>query len=251
MSARIVLEVCTDSAAGARAAEEGGAQRVELCAALGEGGITPSAGAIAAARGATTLDLVVMIRPRGGDFLYGEDELAVMERDIDTARDLGANGVAFGVLDAGGSVDTERTARLIARARPLDVVFHRAFDVTRDAREALAKLVELGVDRVLTSGRAATVPEGLPLIRELVEEAAGDIVVVPAGGVREHNIREVIAETGAGEIHFTAGETSASPMQFRNDAVRMASSRLPGEHERVITTRDRVRRFADALADIG
>ena len=191
----VICEICVDSVAGIRAAKAAGAARVELCGDLLEGGTTPSLGMIREARKIAGVGLNVMIRPRGGDFLFDEDEFAIMEADIDAAKTEDADGVVIGLLTADGAVDVKRTRELIARARPLSVTFHRAFDMTPDPFEALETLVGLGVDRVLTAGQEASVLEGLPLIAELVRRAGGRIIVMPGGlsgldlahAVREHH----------------------------------------------------------------
>ena len=164
----MIYEICVDSIEGVAAAKAAGAQRVELCADLLEGGITPSRGMIRRARTIAGIRLHVIIRPRGGDFLFDDDEFAVMEADIDTARAEGADGVVIGLLTADATIDAERTRRLIERARPLAVTFHRAFDMTDDPFAALETLIQLGIDRVLTSGQEETVLEGLPLLTELI-----------------------------------------------------------------------------------
>ena len=201
-----ILEVCIDSVEGVIAARDGGADRVELCDNLVEGGTTPSAGTIEVARAQEGIGIMVMIRPRGGDFLYSDLEFGVMKQDIEVAKSLGADGVVLGLLNSDGTVDDGRVAELIAVARPMEVTFHRAFDMTRDLHEALESLTELGVDRILTSGGRATAPEGTPLIAELVRRAAKSgleaPVIMPGCGIREHNIRELLTRTGAREVHF-------------------------------------------------
>jgi copper homeostasis protein len=167
MPADVLFEVCLDSAESAIAAEQGGAHRVELCGNLVEGGTTPSAGMIAATRAAISIGLMVMIRPRGGDFHSSKLEREAMRHDVRVAKDLGADGVVFGLLDPNGTIDLKATAELVEIARPLQVTFHRAFDVTRDPTEALETLIDLGVDRVLTSGRECCVLEGLDRIAAL------------------------------------------------------------------------------------
>ena len=157
----LLVEVCVDSVESAHAAAVGGAARVELCDDLLEGGTTPSAGMIEVVRERIAIGLNVLIRPRGGDFSYSDLEFEVMERDIDVARRLGADGVVLGLLDPDGSIDEPRTRLLADSARPLSVTFHRAFDVTRDAVESLEALIRVGVDRVLTSGRARTALDGI------------------------------------------------------------------------------------------
>ncbi len=246
----IRLEVCVDSVAGCDAAKEAGADRVELCAGLIEGGTTPSAGALEAAC-EVGLPVVCLVRPRGGDFLYDAFELDAMRRDVEHAKRAGASGVALGCLRADGTVDAEPTAELIARARPLEVCFHRAFDLVREPLEALEVLAELGVDRVLTSGQSPNVAAGLERLAALVDAAGDRLSIMPGGGVREHNVRRVIDATGVREVHFTARTARESLMTFRNRRVRMSSSEAPREYELQVTDPDRVRRFVAAARNAG
>ena len=234
------VEICVDSVQGCRAAAEGGAARVELCSAMSEGGTTPSAGLLAEAC-AGGIEVVVLVRPRAGDFLYGEDELAVMRRDIRAAKAAGARGVALGVLTADGDVDGARTAELVALARPLQVCFHRAFDAARDLRAALDLLLELGIDRVLSSGGAARAEDGLPLLAELVRHAGERLSVVPAGGVRAHNAAAILRASGARELHLSARASHPSPMRHRNPALRLGAGTAPDEYERMSTDVELVR----------
>lgn len=208
--AKPLIEACVDSVESALAAESGGASRVELCDNLLEGGTTPGAGAIAAARARLRIPLHVMIRPRGGDFCYSDAEFDAMQHDIAMAKELGAAGLVFGVLRPDGTVDVERTRALIALARPLSVTFHRAFDVTPDAFEALEALIELGVDRILTSGQAPSVTDGLPMITELVTRAGSRIVIMACGGVDERNIAQVVRQTHVRELHARAAADPVS-----------------------------------------
>jgi copper homeostasis protein len=242
----VILEVCVESAEGAAAARRGGADRVELCCALCEGGLTPSAGALALAR-ETGVELVILVRPRPGDFLYSADEYDVLRRDVLYAREAGAAGVALGILRAGGEVDVERTAELVELARPLQVTFHRAFDAAREPRRVLEELIAAGTDRVLTSGGARSAPEGSRRIRELVEQAAGRIAIVAAGGIREHNARRLVEETGVREVHFSAGTLAASAMRFRNSELSLRAGSLPAEDRWLKTDPARVERVAAAL----
>jgi len=233
-----LVEICVDSVSGVRAAAEAGAARVELCAALIEGGITPSVGlirrAVEAAAGA--LKVHVIIRPRGGDFLYDEDEVAAMGDDVDAAKAAGADGVVIGLLRADGAIDADRTRQLIKLARPLTVTFHRAFDVSRDPLAGLDTLIGLGVDRLLTSGQEPSVIQGAPLIRTLTERAAGRLVVMPGGDITSRNAARVLAETGATELHFAAFEAGTSAMAWRNEAVYMGGTLRPPEYDRPVTT---------------
>jgi copper homeostasis protein len=199
-------EVCVETAAGVRAALAAGADRVELCADLAAGGVTPSAGltgwAVAASRG--RLGVHVLIRPRPGGFAYDADEADVMSRDILAARAAGADGVAIGALTPAGAVDTALTARLIALARPMSVTFHRAFDETADPLAAFGDVLALGADRLLTSGGAATALLGAGVIARLVDRSGGKIAVMAGSGVTERTAAEIVRRTGAGELHFSA-----------------------------------------------
>ena len=217
------LEICAGSVESAIAARDGGAQRIELCAALEVGGVTPSAGMIAEARKVEGLVLNVIIRPRGGDFLYNEYEVACMLQDIRTCKQLGADGVVIGALTADGDIDTAVCKRLIAAADGMSVTFHRAFDMCRDASKALEELIELGCDRVLTSGQAATAQTGIPLLKELVEQAAGRIIVMPGCGVSSANAAAILQATGATEIHASARKSVGSGMLFRHSGVSMGN----------------------------
>jgi copper homeostasis protein len=246
MTRSVLLEVCVDSADGCAAALAGGADRVELCASLDLGGTTPSIGALLAGA-STRIPIMAMIRPRAGDFMYSKLELESMQFDIATAKQCGARGVVLGVLRPDGTVDAETTRALVELARPMQVTFHRAFDMTRDLDEALDALIEIGVDRVLTSGGEASVVEGLERIASLVRKAGERIVVMPGGGVREGNIRRVIDVTGAREAHFSAQATATSQMLFRNPRCTMGSSHVSGEYERSITATERIRSVIGAL----
>jgi copper homeostasis protein len=245
----VQVEICVDSVAGAVAAERGGAQRVELCADLFEGGITPSAGCIRVAREQCGLKLHVLIRPRGGDFLYTDAEFAVMREDLRVAKELGADGVVLGLLTAAGEIDASRTRELIALARPLSVTFHRAFDVCRDPAAALETLVELGVDRVLTSGQEATCLEGLDSLAGLNRRAADRIIIMAGGGLTPRNIRRVVAATGVREVHLSARSGVESRMEFRNPRVPMGGALRPPEFSWRGTDESQVRTVVESLRE--
>ncbi|HZN58837.1 MAG TPA: copper homeostasis protein CutC [Planctomycetota bacterium] len=247
----VILEVATDSVEGAIVAEAGGAGRVELCSGLFEGGTTPSLGAIEHAVQRTTIPVFVLVRPRGGDFCYTPIELDVLRRDIEHARTLGARGIVLGCLRPEGTIDAAATRDLIARARPLPVTFHRAFDMTRDAFEALEALVDLGVERVLTSGQEKTALEGLDRIRELVERAAGRIGVVPAGGVTELNAARIVRASGVVEVHASLRSLVESPMQHRNGRAFLGGELRPDEYARGATDGKRVRALLASLGNAG
>ena len=239
------FEVCLQSVDGAVAAQAAGAHRVELCAALVEGGITPSPGTMAACA-ALDIPTMVMIRPRGGDFDYSQRELAVMEDDIRRCVDLGLAGVVFGVLQPDGQVAGPQVKRLLGAAGGLPVTFHRAFDVCRDPLAALKQLGDLGVSRILTSGQAATVPEGLELIAQLVELAGDSVSILPGCGITPSNVVEVLRATGAREYHATAFTTVPSRMTYRNDAVYMGIPGLP-EYERQAVCEKTVKQFLEVV----
>ncbi|MDQ3675073.1 MAG: copper homeostasis protein CutC [Gemmatimonadota bacterium] len=195
--------------------------RVELCANLNDGGTTPSAGLIGAVKSRIDIPVFVLIRARGGGFVYSDDEVEVMKRDVEVARDGGADGVVIGALDAEGHVDVAITRELTASAGELPVTFHRAFDSTSDLAEALEVLIGAGVGRVLTSGGAAMALEGADAIARLVQQARGRITVMAGGGIREHNVRQIMARTGVSEVHARISSLahstrgSSPPMRLR------------------------------------
>jgi copper homeostasis protein len=246
-----LLEVCVDSAESAIAAQQGGAQRVELCDNLIEGGTTPGAGTIQVARKYLTIGLNVMIRPRGGDFCYSDLEFEIMCRDIEIAQQLGADGIVLGILKPNGVIDKKRTHALMDLARPMNVTFHRAFDVTRDPFAALDTLMELGIDRLLTSGQEASAIEGLDLIAELIRRGGNRIIIMPGGGINERNIARVLMAAHPREIHLTAFTLVDSPMQFRNPRVFMGAELRPPEYSRSVTDPQRVRRILRAAGGRG
>ena len=241
MSEKILIEACVDSVESAVAAQAGGARRVELCADLLEGGCTPSAGTIRLARQRLDIRMHVIIRPRGGDFCYSADEFAAMQLDIELCKEAGADGVVIGILLPDGRVDVERTRALVALARPLSVTFHRAFDMTRDPFEALETLIDLGVNRILTSGQEPSVIEGLDLIVELVKRARGRIGILPGGGINDRNIGRIVAATGATEVHAHAARLIEGAMQYRNTRVFMGGALYPPEYAVSLTAAEQFR----------
>ena len=211
----MILEVAVNSVSSALAAQTGGAGRVELCAALELGGLTPSYATIAMARERLRIPLYVLIRPRAGDFLYDDNECEAMRRDIETCVALGCDGVVLGALDADGDVDMERCYGLIAAAGHVGVTFHRAFDLVRDPHRALDDVIALGCERVLTSGQQTSAIAGAELIRALIMQADGRIGIMPGAGVNERNITALAAATGAREIHASAKRLRPSGMRHR------------------------------------
>lgn len=209
---RPILEIAANSLASALAAQEGGADRIELVSALELGGLTPSHATIALARERLRIRVYVLIRPRAGDFLYNEFECETMLRDIEACKVLGCDGVVIGVLDADGNVDVARCRELIGAAGSLGVTFHRAFDVVRDQRRAFDDVMRLGCERVLTSGARPQAIDGVDAIAALVAEAKERIVVMPGAGIDENNIARVRAATGAREFHASAKRVLPSAM---------------------------------------
>ncbi|MBI3719354.1 MAG: copper homeostasis protein CutC [Sphingobacteriales bacterium] len=210
------LEVIGFTIESCIAAQQAGAHRIELCDNPAEGGTTPSYGFIKAAREKLQIDLYTMIRPRGGDFLYSDDEFEMMCEDVKVCKSLMCDGVVFGILNADGTVDRKRNAKLLELAYPMGVTFHRAFDRTNNAFEALETLIDLGFERVLTSGQRPTVTEGKELLKALVEKADERIIVMPGSGIRSNNIKEIAAITGASEFHSSARKQIESKMNYLN-----------------------------------
>lgn len=236
-----IIEICANSAQSCVEAEAGGAARVELCAAIPEGGTTPSYGEIRTAQALTSsIDINVIIRPRGGDFLYTEAEVQSMLLDIQLCKELGVHGVVFGCLTKEGDVDVALLKRLVDASKPLSITFHRAFDVCRDPFLALEQIIEAGCDRILTSGQQPTADKGIPLIAELVRRAGDRIIIMPGSGVRENNIAEIEEKTGAKEFHTSARSTVHSRMEYRNNQVPMGSSAVTSEFETMQTNREKV-----------
>lgn len=216
------FEVCANSVESALAAQEGGATRVELCAGIPEGGTTPPWGDIVTARKyLTKTKLHVIIRPRGGDFLYNSLEKEIMLEDVRNAKKLGADGVVFGCLTAEGNMDMPFMQQLMEASKGMSVTFHRAFDVCSNPKEALEQIIALGCDRILTSGQCETAEIGIPLLKELQAQAAGRIILLAGCGVKEHNIAKIAAETGIKEFHFSAREKTESGSVFIDEKLGM------------------------------
>jgi copper homeostasis protein len=213
-----VIEIATSDFLTTRSAVEGGADRIELCANLAEGGTTPSYAQIKKCRESFGIPLFPIIRPRGGDFLYNKDEFEIMKNDIKLCKDLGCDGIVIGLLNMDGTIDLTRTSELIELAYPLDVTFHRAFDRCKDPFEALEELIEIGCQRILTSGQKPTVSEGIDLIAELNKKADDRIIIMPGSGVRKENIKTLADKTSCIEFHSSLRGKAKSPMQFIHPA---------------------------------
>jgi copper homeostasis protein len=243
---QIAVEIVVDSVASAVAAERGGAARIELCTSLIEGGVTPSAGLIEVTRAAVSLGVYVMIRPRAGDFCYCKDEFEIMRHDILMAQRLGANGIALGILDANGDVDITRTRALVDLARPLEVTFHRAFDMAADLPQALEDVCATGADRLLTSGGEPTALQGAEAIAKLVKQAAGRLAIMPGSGIKPENARALVEKTGVLEIHAGLRTAVPSPMRKQNPRIVMGTAE-GREYECFVTLDEDVRNLLDAV----
>jgi len=213
-----IIEIATTDFITTKSAVEGGADRIELCAALTEGGITPSYGTIIKCREAFDVQIFPIIRNRSGDFLYTDDEFEIMMHDVKLCKQIGCDGVVIGVLHKDGSIDIQRTAKLVETAYPLEVTFHRAFDRCKDPFEALEQLIKIGCQRILTSGQQPTAPQGVELIAQLVKAADERIIIMPGSGVRKENIKELQQKTGAIEFHSSLRSKANSQMQFIHPA---------------------------------
>jgi copper homeostasis protein len=213
-----VIEIATSDFITTQAAVQGGANRIELCANLAEGGTTPSYGHILQCRNAFAVQIYPIIRPRGGDFLYSDEEFSIMLQDVKTCRQVGCDGVVIGLLHTDGSIDKERTSRLVEAAYPMGVTFHRAFDRCRDPFEALEQIIVCGCERILTSGQQPTAPQGADMIAALQAAAENRIVIMPGSGVRKENIRELAVHTGCTEFHASLRSKTKSRMEFVHPA---------------------------------
>ncbi len=231
----LIIEVCADSTESAIAADTGGAHRIELCENLWEGGTTPSHATIEISRENTSLDINVLIRPRGGDFCYSEKEFEIICRDIFHCKRLGVDGIVVGILTPDGTIDSPRMEEIIDIARPMPVTFHRAFDVIKDPYISMDELIKLGVVRILTSGLKNTAPEGIDMLADLVKKAGEDIVIMPGSGINLENISEIVAKTGANEFHSTCRKLKKSRMTFRNSDVQFSNQPGIPENDYYVT----------------
>jgi copper homeostasis protein len=248
MSESFVLEICVDSVESALAAERGGADRVELCSNLPDGGLSPSSGLISTVRQAISIDLHVMIRPRSGDFLYTDDEFQTMRLDIAMAKQLGADGVVLGILDPDGRVDIERTRQLVDVAAPMRVTYNRAFDMSADLIQSLRDLKTAGIHCILTSGGRQTAAEGAGTLKRLVAAAKDGrdaIGIMAAGGIEDSNVATLIEQTGVREIHASLKSPIPSPMRFRNNGISMGTAQ-GREYQRFVVDQHKVEKLLRA-----
>ena len=219
---------------------------MEICSALADGGVTPSIGLLRSALTVPDIKVHVLIRPRGGDFLYDEDEVKMMVDDIISARIEGAHGVVIGALTPSGDIDMDACRRMVEAAEDLNVTFHRAFDLCSDPMDALDKIIELGCNRILTSGQAPTALEGVDLLKRLNEKAAGRLTILAGGGVTPENAAEILSLSGTNEIHASARHTIWSGMKYRKEGIAMGT---PGsdEYSRKVTSPEIVAEIIKAI----
>ena len=245
---RIIVEIAAHSVQSALAAQAGGAHRVELFSDPLEGGVTPSEGLVAVVRDRLKIPLHVIIRPRGGDFCYSDEEQDVMQSDIAAMKRIGADGAVLGALNPEGGVNVELTGMLVEAARPMSVTVHRAIDMCRDLSAALKDIVACGADRVLTSGGAASACEGISVLQSLVKEAGEHLSLIAAGGVGPANVRAVVQQTGVREVHAGLRTTVLGPMLFRNETVSFGKAR--SEFERIIVREQDVRSLVKEVEEL-
>jgi copper homeostasis protein len=249
-NATVLVEVAVDGVAGALAAVAAGAHRLEACACLERGGVTPSAGMVAALTANVTVPVFAMVRPRGGDFRFDRFELDAMLRDVEALRAAGASGIVTGVLHADGTIDRERMRALCDAAAPLPVTCHRAFDLCADLERELDVLCALGVARVLTSGGAASAVAGAATLARLVRRAGDRIAVMAGAGVRDTNVRELVAATGVREVHLSATAWQPGAMAFRRAGVPMGAVAPADDYTVRVTDGALVARVVDAVRDV-
>lgn len=213
----MLLEICVFNTTTAIAAEKAGADRIELCENYANGGTTPSYGYLKTVREQISIPVFPMIRPRGGDYFHSADEIGIIRKDILLCKELGFEGVVFGLLNQDGTIDRDNTARLTEAAYPLEVTFHRAFDRCKDPLEALETIIACGCNRILTSGQEPKVMEGLALVKQLVEQANDRIIIMPGSGLNSSNVASIISTAGVSEVHTSARIRIPSATQYRNE----------------------------------
>jgi copper homeostasis protein len=242
------LEICSDTIESALIAQKAGADRIELCTALAEGGTTPSYASILVSKEQLEIPVHVLVRPRRGDFLYSNDEYELMKREIIFCRQLNIDGVVFGILNEDGSIDVDRTMRLVDLSWPMSVTFHRAFDLCRDPVKSLDDIIHCGVQRLLTSGQKNTAEEGSLLIHELVKMSEGRIIIMPGSGLSDTNITSVAEKTGANEFHLSAGKEIVGMMQFRKEGINMGGTSNISEYNRKIADKEKINKIRRLLS---
>lgn len=243
----MLLEVCATSLQSAINAQNGGAGRVELCDNLYEGGTTPSPGTIMLAREKLSIKVHVLIRPRGSDFIYSDQEMEIIGNDIEFCKKAGCDGVVIGFLNPDGTINADRISEMTELARPMSVTFHRAFDMTRDPFEALDVLLNTGVDRLLTAGQQNKAPLGADLIARLIKKSGNQMIIMPGSGVNEENVTWLHKQTGAIEFHLTGQKPVSSMMKYRKEGIFLGGlSQIP-EYEYSVTSVERIRKIVEIL----
>ena len=239
------VEVVVYNLESAFKAQLGGADRIELCDNPADGGTTPSLGIVEQVRQNVTLDVYVMLRPRGGDFCYSSYEFHAMKRDLIHCQKLSVDGFVLGILNPDGTIDKKRCKELIDKARPLKVTCHRAFDMTRDPFEALEDCIEVGFSRILTSGQQSKAGDGVELIRQLVEKAGTRISIIAGSGVNEDTVQEIVSRTKVKEIHFSASAFRKSDMIFQNQKIAAMGEEGKGEFQVRTVDPERVKKIKE------
>ena len=242
----MIIEICTNGITSSLNAQKGGANRIELCDNLLEGGTTPSLGMIEIVKKQLSIDVFVMIRPRGGDFLYSDLEFEIMKNDILRCKEIGVEGVGFGILNSDGTIDKQRTLSLIEIARPMQVTFHRAFDRCNNLQQGLEDLIELGIDNVLTSGGNPKAIDSLPILEKLVQQAGNRINIMVGSGVNPYNVHH-FKNIGITNFHFSATTTTNSPMTFRSQAFDTTEQLSVSEFELKISSAEMIQAMRENL----
>jgi copper homeostasis protein len=243
------LEICCYSVESAIDAEKAGASRIELCDNYSEGGTTPSFASIETAINKLAIPVNVIIRPRGGDFLYSDIEFEIIKQDIIHCKKIGANGIVIGFLKTDGNIDIEKTKEIVQLAKPMEITFHRAFDMSKNPIKALEELRELGITRILSSGAKNTAPEGKDLLEELVKNAQDQIIIMPGSGVNEQTISDLLQETKAKEYHSSAKTFINSKMNYYNRDISMGGVESVNEFSRVAVDMEKIRKMLDVLEE--
>ena len=244
------IEICVDNTQSAIDAQNAGAQRIELCDNLPEGGTTPGYGKISSTRDNLDIRLNVLIRPRAGDFLYSDTEIDNMRRDIEICGECGVDGIVIGILRSDGEIDVERTARLVELAHPMSVTFHRAFDMCLDPIKGLEDVIAAGSDILLTSGQKNSAVDGVDLINKLVLKAGRRIIIMPGSGISESNIAMIAKETGAKEFHLSARKVIESEMIYRRDGILMGNTAGYNEFTRKVADPVKIKKVIEILRSV-
>lgn len=247
MSEKIVLEVCVDSLESAINAQNGGANRIELCSNLNIGGTTPTQGLLELIKEYISIEVYAMIRPRGGDFYYTDLEYEVIKKEIENVKKLGVDGIVIGMLLPNGEIDIKRMEEVISLARPLKITFHRAFDKSNNLLKSLECLISLGVDRVLTSGGENYAIDGIDTIKKLVDKSQDKIIIMPGSGINYHNVKDIINFTNVSEVHMSARRLVMSNMQYRNEKINNNGNLIISEHHNFISDYDVIKSIVNLI----